>query len=92
MFSISEELWLDITNALLGVVTIICIAVVGRVAFREISERVAARKRVPLAHDTHAFNLADLGITMADGGERLDESSRQGQNDDDPPNIIRSNN
>jgi len=77
----SETLWLTVTNVALGAVTIICLFVVGRIAVREIGERVRARAAVLSRADDHAFVFSDLGITMADGGEALDERTiRKGQN------------
>ena len=96
MFDIfnSETFWLDATNAILGVVTAVCLVIVGRVAFKEVRARVASRARVPLTQDSHAFNLGDLGITMADGGVRIDEvkNNERSCSDEpsDPSNIIRS--
>jgi hypothetical protein len=98
MFDIfnSETFWLDATNVILGLVTAVCLAIVGRVAFKEIRARVASRVRIPLAEDTHAFDLADLGITMADGGVRIDEAAKKVRSlqdeSSDPSNIIRSEN
>ena len=93
----SETFWLNATNAVLGLVTVVCLAIVGRVAFKEIYERVVAkRSRIPLEEDSHAFNLADLGITMADGGVRVDELQHTAHvcadKMPDPANIFRSNN
>jgi hypothetical protein len=92
----SETAWLNVTNILLGLVTIACIAAVVRVALQEWWARSAAKSMVALPDDTHAFDIAGLGITMADGGVRLDESTRKLRPtldpDDDPPNIIRSTN
>lgn len=89
-----ETLWLNITNAALGLVTVICIVAVVRVALQEWLWRATEQAKVALPDDTHAFDIAGLGITMADGGERLDESKRlhrrSDAEDDDPPNIIRS--
>ena len=98
MFDIfnSETFWLNVTNAVLGLVTVICVAIVGRVAFQEIRERVANRGRVPIAEDNHAFNISDLGITMADGGVPIDEAAKIERSVSaeaaDPSNIIRSEN
>jgi hypothetical protein len=93
----SEAFWLNLTNVVLGLITLVCLAIVGRVAFKEIYARLAAKRfRVPLEEDSHAFNLADLGITMADGGVRVDEAKYKARLDQeefpDPDNIIRSNN
>jgi len=90
----SETFWLIATNIILGLVTVICLVAVGGAVFKEVLSRLAARSRVPLAEDTHAFNLADLGITMADGGTRIDEVKKNerftGDDLSDPGNIVRS--
>lgn len=90
-------MWLNLTNAMLGLVTLICLVAVGRIIIPELLAKLAARRaRVRVEEDSHAFDLSGLGITMADGGERLDETSysayRSSDQDDDPPNIIRSEN
>ena len=74
--------WLTITNVALGVVVLICCVAV---AFGVLQE-VAARHRKRAASSAldrevadlaaaytggHAFNLPELGLTMADGGEEL---------------------
>jgi hypothetical protein len=84
-----ETVWLNVTNAALGLVTLICLSVVVYVATKEVLARAAKKARVPLETDSHAFRLEDLGITMADGGEKLNETPRAAI---DPPNIIRSEN
>jgi hypothetical protein len=71
----SETIWLTITNIALGVITIICLFAVGRIAYREIAERVQTRASIFVPEDNHAFVLSDLGVTMADGGEPIDERS-----------------
>ena len=68
-----ETFWLNATNIGLGIVTLIAFVTVAVVAFREIAQRVRSRATVPVAGDDHAFMHAELGLTMADGGERLDK-------------------
>jgi hypothetical protein len=72
--------WLTITNIGLGVVTLICCFAV---AFGVVQELAAKRKKKAalsaLDHevsdltasfgDGHAFQIPQLGLTMADGGE-----------------------
>lgn len=65
-----ETFWLNVTNIALGAVTLICLIVVGRAAIVELLAR--ARKRATVMADDHAFDIAGLGVTMADGGERID--------------------
>jgi hypothetical protein len=72
-FFASETSWLTLTNIALGVVTIACVFAVARTAFMELAERARSRVRVPAWQDDHSFVLSDLGVTMADGGEKIDE-------------------
>jgi hypothetical protein len=73
-----ESSWLNITNIALGVVVVLCaVIMLGGVAHEFIS-RMRNRRRVDaeldrdmrLLNDDHAFDSPNLGITMADGGEK----------------------
>lgn len=90
----SETLWLTITNAGLGIVTFICILAVGAVIAKELFADLRAKVRVPQLQDDHSFDLGGLGITMADGGKRIDEkdTAKKYHHSDDEPNIQRSEN
>ena len=75
--------WLTFTNIALGVVTLVCCIAVGV----GIVQEVVARRRKAAAlsaldrevadlvstygSDGHAFELPNLGVTMADGGEEI---------------------
>jgi hypothetical protein len=75
--------WLTFTNAALGVVTLICCIAVGVGIVQEIFAR--RRRAAALSSldrevndlvssyggDGHAFQLPQLGVTMADGGEQI---------------------
>jgi hypothetical protein len=62
--------WLNITDIALGAVTLACLAVVVYAALRE------AFARVKLRQDSHAFAVPELGMTMADGGEPVNPSTK----------------
>ena len=87
-----ETFWLNATNIALGAVTLICIIAVASVVFREVLARVRARVVEVLPSDDHAFAHPELGLTMADGGERLDKPAGRNAVADDPKNIQRSDN
>jgi hypothetical protein len=80
-----ETFWLNVTNIALGVVTLACVVLFVGVVFQEVVERV--RKHVPIAveKNDHAFVLPELGLTMADGGERLDKDQASRQNGEATP-------
>jgi hypothetical protein len=68
-----QTFWVNATNLVLGVVTLCCVALIGSVVINEILERTAARLAARLRDDDHAIRVGDLGMTMADGGERVDD-------------------
>ncbi len=92
----SEAGWLNIVNAALGLAVLICLVAVGRVLIQDIRNRIAERRRSPVLDGQHTFNLTSLGITLADGGELIDEASlklnHRPPDEDIPPNIVRSEN
>jgi hypothetical protein len=70
-----ETFWLNATNIVLGVVTLVCIAAMATGLYQDVKARVLARRTVPAHADDHAFVVPALGLTMADGGERVDEKT-----------------
>ncbi len=80
-----ETFWLNTTNIVLGVVTLICLLVVGRAIFQEVFARM--RSRALATADDHAYVEPQLGIIMADGGEPLHRPA--GNNES---HIVRSDN
>ncbi len=60
--------WLNETNAILGGITLVCVVVVAAGVFRTLMEKFRAR-----AHSRRVFVFQELGATMADGGEPLDD-------------------
>lgn len=71
----SAVLWLNITNfAMLGAV-IICFVLLGGAIVRELLSKVHKPATSPKVADDHAFLMPELGMTMADGGEREDKKS-----------------
>lgn len=79
MFSVDwsdpQTLWLNITNAALGAVVLICVLVLAVGVLQELRLRAKRREMEPtpirLAGD-HAFDVPGLGLTMADGGESVE--------------------
>ena len=76
MFDISDPktLWLNLTNIALGLVTVVCLILIGKAAWADARSR--AGKVVDTALDSHAYTVDGLGLTMADGGERLDQDKQ----------------
>jgi hypothetical protein len=79
-----ETFWLTATNITLGVVTLVCIAMFFSGLFADLKARFATRRAMAsVGVDDHAFAIHSLGITMADGGERLDKKSKDGLKNSD---------
>jgi len=65
-----DTFWLNFTNIALGLVTLVCVIAVLAGVVHELGHRLVHRKKLA---DDHAFDTPELGLTMADGGERIDE-------------------
>jgi hypothetical protein len=64
-----DTFWLNFVNIALGLVTLMCLlAVLGGVGH----ELIDWLRRRAAVQDGHAFSTPELGLTMTDGGERLD--------------------
>ena len=72
----TEVLWLNLTNAGLGLATLAGIATLAWAAIRELRERATAHAPVRDL-DPHAAFIPELGLTMADGGEKLEEKTEE---------------
>ncbi|HLP15458.1 MAG TPA: hypothetical protein VK470_04305 [Bacteroidota bacterium] len=71
-----ETMWLTITNIALGVVVVVACVVVLRVFAAELFARVV--KSWSASHSReHELYVSDLGLTMADGGERVDAKAKK---------------
>jgi hypothetical protein len=70
MFEMSNaaSFWVDVTNVVLGLTTLLCLIVVGSIVVKEVLARIAKRVHV---HDPHVLEVPELGLTMTDGGEKL---------------------
>lgn len=66
-----DTFWLNFTNIALGLVTLACVLAIVTGVVHELSGR---RRRQAAEADDHAFASPELGLTMADGGERIDRT------------------
>jgi hypothetical protein len=67
-----DTFWLNFTNIALGLVTLLCALLVTVGVVNELRLRLARRRRLA---DERAFHTPELGVTMADGGERIDRKA-----------------
>ena len=72
----TEILWLNLTNAGLGLATLAGIAVLAWAVLREVAEKAKSRASAH-ALDPHSAFIPELGLTMADGGEKVDEDEEK---------------
>ncbi len=72
-----ETMWLNLTNIALGVVTLACFMAVAWGVAVEVLERAGRSVGLVRESDDHSFAVPGLGITMADGGKKIDEESKQ---------------
>ena len=81
-------MWLNITNFGLGIVTLLALLVVFfAVGWDLLVRKVGRTLQVDLRHidadlkallqGSHSFSVPELGLTMADGGERIDGSQQK---------------
>ena len=64
-----DTFWLDFVNIGLGLVTLLCVLLVGFGVVHELRYRFTRGRKLV---DDHAFETPELGVTMADGGKRID--------------------
>ena len=71
---LSDEAWLNGTNALLGIVAAIALLAIGSAIFHDIMLKIRerAKARRHFVYDQHLFRVPELGLTMADGGRQDD--------------------
>jgi hypothetical protein len=75
MFDLSDPYaWQFITNLLLVAVALVAATYIGIGLYRRTHAKSQVAFQPHGAHDTHTLILPDLGITMADGGEKIDEN------------------
>lgn len=72
----TDVLWLNLTNAGLGLATLAGIGVLAWTAVRELAERAKSRVSVHQL-DPHSVFIPELGLTMADGGEKIDDEAEK---------------
>lgn len=77
MFGLIEPntFWLSVINIILGVIALICCVIVGTRVVRDLLEHVRMRRSALVKFDDHVLHVSELGITMTDGGERLEKHS-----------------
>jgi len=73
-FFISETFWLYATNGALGIVTLVCCAVVGWCMVKDIRQRGSRKEDESRVPEDYLVGLKDLGIAVEDARKKVDES------------------
>jgi len=68
-FGDPRTVWLNATNVILGLVTLACLVLLGRALIGEWRLRRERKNRV--SDSAHVYAVEGLGLTMADGGEKI---------------------
>jgi len=68
-FGDPRTVWLNATNVILGLVTLTCLILLAKALIEEVRVRRVRKARATDAD--HAYAVEGLGLTMADGGEKL---------------------
>jgi hypothetical protein len=68
-FGDPRTVWLNATNVILGLVTLACLVLLGKALIDEMRVRRARKARISDAD--HIYAVEGLGVTMADGGEKV---------------------
>jgi len=71
-----QTFWLNVTNALLGLVTVAAFVTVVGVALYDVMLKWLRQESRATKTEPHALHVPALGMTMADGGEKTREGDR----------------
>ncbi len=70
--NLSETLWLQGINFILALVVLVCCGALGVLLAHRIDQSSLKFSRRRTGADLHTLTVDDLGVTMADGGEKRD--------------------
>ena len=70
---IYKTFWLLATNVLLGLAVIACCVMIVWYLMRDMKRHRKEKKEESLVPPDYLNGLEDLGVTMPDGGEKIDE-------------------
>jgi len=85
-----QTFWLNVTNALLGLVTLAAFVTVVGVAAYDLLMRWLKQEEDESAAEPHALHVPALGLTMADGGEKKRENGEDRKPPETPARDTRT--
>ncbi|MGA3246425.1 MAG: hypothetical protein ABSE41_17530 [Bacteroidota bacterium] len=72
-----KTIWLLLTNLMLGLAVVVCGAMIAWCLMRDVQRRRREKKDELLAPLDYLNGLENLGVTLPDGGETVDEMAEQ---------------
>lgn len=72
-----DTLWLITVNILLGLAIIVCSVMIAMNLMSEIRRHRREKKEEAQVPDDYLKGLKDLGVTLPDGGEKIDEMDEE---------------
>ena len=72
-----DTLWLISVNILLGLAIIVCFVLIAMSLLNEIRKHRKEKKDVAQVPGDYLKGLKDLGVTLPDGGEKIDEMDEE---------------
>jgi len=72
-----EVVWTYVINATLGLVVLICCALVARAVLQEVAARFRRRSKAISEAGAYVLAVPGLGTTMADGGRPTAEAQNE---------------
>jgi hypothetical protein len=73
----NEAFWLNLTNLGLGLVTLAVLVPIGIALGKEAFAHFRKQFSMAAGNETHSFVVGGLGLTMADGGERIPQKKAE---------------
>jgi len=72
-----KTIWLLLTNLVLGLVVVVCGAMIVWCLARDVQQRRREESEELLVPGDYLDGLENLGVTLPDGGERIDEMAEE---------------
>ena len=73
----SKTIWLLLTNLMLGLAVVVCGGMIAWCLMKDVQRKRRAKKEESLVPLDYLDGLENLGVTLPDGGETVDEMAEQ---------------
>jgi hypothetical protein len=72
-----DTLWLITVNVLLGLAIVVCLVMIAMSFLNEIRRNRKEKREERQVPDDYLKGLKDLGVTLPDGGKKIDEMDEE---------------